>query len=67
MDIFDEVEMESSTVDDQPTEHMLPSKGQTASLHGLRKKPVKIRRHIDEFPLGADSGEHPRQNPSKIC
>ena len=55
MDIFDEVDMESSRTDDQLGERIPPSRIQDAST-GLRY-PKVIRSHEDEVPHGADCGE----------
>ncbi len=55
MDIFDEVDMESSRTDDQLGERIPPSRIQDSST-GLRY-PKVIRTHEDEVPHGADCGE----------
>jgi hypothetical protein len=56
MDIFDEVDMESSHIDDQLLAYTLPLKPQDATAAGSRQ-PKAIRRKVDEGPLGAESGE----------
>ena len=56
MDIFDEVDLESSQMDEQLLAFSLPLKTQNATPAGLRQ-PKAIRRKVDEVPLGADSGE----------
>ena len=56
MDIFDEVDMESSHIDDQLLAYTLPLKPQDATAAGSRQ-PKAIRRKVDEVPLGAESGE----------
>ena len=56
MDIFDEVDLESSQMDEQLLAFSLPLKTQNATPAGTRQ-PKAIRRKVDEVPLGADSGE----------
>ncbi len=57
MDIFDEVDLESSQMDDQPPLRMLPSKIQDPAA-GANNRTLKVLRcKMDEVPLGADSGE----------
>lgn len=56
MDIFDEVDMESSRVDDKSSEYILSSQAQDTNISVRR--PKAIISHLDEVPLGADSGEY---------
>jgi hypothetical protein len=56
MDIFDEVDMESSRVDDKSSEYILSSQAQDTNISVRRSK--AIISHLDEVPLGADSGEY---------
>ena len=52
MDIFDEVDMESSHLDQHSLLQVPPSHNQDAT-----RQPKAIRCKVDEVPLGADSGE----------
>ena len=52
MDIFDEVDMESSHLDQHSLLQVPPSHNQDAI-----RQPKAIRCKVDEVPLGADSGE----------
>ena len=57
MDIFDEVDMESSQMHHQPSIRTQSSKLQDATA-GTSYRPLKaLRCKMDEVPLGADSGE----------
>jgi hypothetical protein len=55
MDIFDEVEMESSKLDDHSRDHIMSAKAQDAEI-GIRRL-KSMRSAVDEVPIGADCGE----------
>ena len=66
MDIFDEVDLESSQIDDEPTFRMLPSKIQDPTVDANSRNLKVLRCKMDEVPLGADSGET-RQSECTFC